>query len=134
MSRLVTGNAKHLAPRPEIQPYTEGRSTFYTERETIKLGTCAPPRNPPFPVQATNCDSLLSRTSVTSQDVTMQQQVSRCFTRQWSSHVMYNMDHVHINARVVWLQVTACSHQESHDMHDVIAIHSLWAVHVCSYI
>ena len=74
-SRLVTGNAKHLAPRSEIQPYTEGNSTFYAPaRETIKLGACAPPHNPPFSIQETRCDRLeLSSASVTSRDVTMQQ-------------------------------------------------------------
>ena len=72
-SVLVTGS--ETGPKAEIQPYTEGRSTFYApSRETLKLASRsdagndvrAPPKSPPHPIQ----ESLeQSRASIISQDV-----------------------------------------------------------------
>ena len=95
MISLVTGYAKRSAPRPDIQSYTEGRSTFYAPAETIKLGACAPSHNPPFPIQETRSDTSLEL-SVTSQDVTvtMQQKVSSSLMIQ--SRVVIVSDDCHM--------------------------------------
>ena len=65
-SVLVTGS--EAVPKPEIQPYTEGKSTFYAPRETFKLDSDVSQRkSPPYPIQ----ESLeQSRASIISQDVT----------------------------------------------------------------
>ena len=85
-SVLVPGT--ETGPKSEIQPYTEGRSTFYApSRETLKLTSRsdagndaqAPPKSPPHPVQESRVDDTLeqSRASIISQDVE-QMQVSAC--------------------------------------------------------
>ena len=87
VSELVAGNGKYLAPKSEIQPYTEGKSTFYANsaREVIKLGASASPFNQPHPVQETVCDNLeVSGVSVSSQDVRLQQEVSVYFEAGYS--------------------------------------------------
>lgn len=73
-SVLVTGSEG--LPKTEIQPYSEGKSTFYTRRdtETFKLNSDVPQRkSPPYPIQ----ESLeQSRASITSQGVNEGLQVS----------------------------------------------------------
>ena len=75
-SVLVTGS--ETGPKAEIQPYTEGRSTFYARSETFKLVSSrasdarvnAPPKSPPHPTQESKDDSLEQfRASIISQDV-----------------------------------------------------------------
>ena len=64
-SVLVTGSEG--LPKTEIEPYTEGKSTFYTGKETFKVDSDVPQRkSPPYPIQ----ESLeQSRASIISQDV-----------------------------------------------------------------
>ena len=72
-SVLVTGS--ETGPKAEIQPYTEGRSTFYApSRETLKLASRSdgndarvPPKSPPHPIQESLEQS--ARASIISQDV-----------------------------------------------------------------
>ena len=71
-SVLVIGS--ETGPKAEIQPYTEGRSTFYARSETFKLASdaprvSAPPKSPPHPIQESDDSLEQSRASIISQDV-----------------------------------------------------------------